>query len=476
MRRLITVLWLMIAADWMAAGPFAATQPRIAPAPAADSRLDRVTAWLAAVQRHQPGADDEALAQVALWSNDDLRLLWIDLNVVVHLMRNPRATNFKAGPARATIDSTVRYTPRQVERLRQLACAAAGALQEPPCARTQQTTTLDTGLFGLAAAAVAARLGGDSNYVLRRGALLHSDAAMKPAQITTAPAVIRPADGPRVFRLQIADGQEIDAGLIGAHWEIARMLLDSIAPRGSEKPAPEHDDMVRDWYRATATWMALHEDHDSRHLDRGREIFRDDAELLFLSGCQHEVFAAPHIQIPTRSASIPSGYSIPLESERAELRHAEALFRRALEIDADHVDARLRLGHVLERLGRDADAARELRQVLATTADDLLRYYAELFLGAAEEAQAGYEAAALAYERAAALFPGAQSPRLALSKLARRRGDRAAALRAIRLLFDVAADSVEQDDPWWVYYIAHGRRAADLLDAVRKPFLAVHEP
>jgi len=96
MRRLITVLWLMIAADWMAAGPFAATQPRIAPAPAADSRLDRVTAWLAAVQRHQPGADDEALAQVALWSNDDLRLLWIDLNVVVHLMRNPRGHKFQS--------------------------------------------------------------------------------------------------------------------------------------------------------------------------------------------------------------------------------------------------------------------------------------------------------------------------------------------------------------------------------------------
>lgn len=97
-------------------------------------------------------------------------------------------------------------------------------------------------------------------------------------------------------------------------------------------------------------------------------------------------------------------------------------------------------------------------------------------LGSAEEAQAGYDAAGAAYERAAALFPRAQSPRLALSNLARRRGDLATALRAMRPLFDIAADDVQQDDPWWVYYTAHGRHAADLLSAVWQPFLAAHEP
>ena len=173
---------------------------------------------------------------------------------------------------------------------------------------------------------------------------------------------MRRGDGPRVFRLRLEDGQEVDSGLVAVHWEIARMLLDGSAPRAGEKPAPDQDDMVRDWYRATAAWMALHEDHDILHLNRGREIFRHDTVLMFLSGCQREAFAAPHIQIPTRSASIPSGYAIPLESERVELRRAEAFFRRALESDPNHVEARLRLGHVLGRLGRHGDAARELTQ------------------------------------------------------------------------------------------------------------------
>src|SRR5947199_348121 len=105
-------------------------------------------------------------------------------------------------------------------------------------------------------------------------------------------------------------------------------------------------------------------------------------------------------------------------------RQAEAFFRRALEVKPDHVEARLRHGRVLGGLGRHADAAAELRQAIASADDTLLVYYGNLFLGAAEEELGHRDAARLAYEQAAASYPDAQSPLVALSRLARRYGDR----------------------------------------------------
>ena len=48
--------------------------------------------------------------------------------------------------------------------------------------------------------------------------------------------------------------------------------------------------------------MQLHEDHDKFHLDRARELFPADADLLFLSACQRETYAGSPIQNAVRSA------------------------------------------------------------------------------------------------------------------------------------------------------------------------------
>src|SRR5207247_9478776 len=117
----------------------------------------------------------------------------------------------------------------------------------------------------------------------------------------------------------------------------------------------------------------------------------------------------------------------------------------------DHVEARLRHGRVLGGLGRHADAAAELRQAIASADDSLLRYYADLFLGAAEEELGHRDAARLAYEQAAALYPDAQSPLVALSRLARRYGDRPGALHAIQRVCALSADAHARHDPGWTY-------------------------
>jgi tetratricopeptide (TPR) repeat protein len=437
-------------------------------------RLDRLQRWLKAVDRHEPGIYDDAVAEVGTWTNTDLRALWVDVNVLAQLMRNLRLSRFIVQAEGQRGSTEIRYTSFQLRQLTAFACAAAAILADRDCVTIKAATSLDADLIRLAQHGGAERARtGDDNYVVRRGALLHSDIAMLAPRAAVEPftSSSAPGIGPQTWRIDISDGRGLDVGLSAVHWDIARLALGHVKPSDSHTPAPERDGMVRAWYRATAAWMQYREDHDTLHLERARVIFPDDADLLFLSGCQRESYAAPAIQSATRSVVLPTGFAIAVGSERAELRQAETFFRRALAQQPDMSEARLRLGRVLGQQGRHADAVGELRQALARLDDDQLRYYGELFLGAEEEALGQFDAARGSYERAAALFPSAQSPLIALSELARRRGDRAGALAAIQKVFELPdAGDRGRDDPWWVYHVAQARNADALLDAVRAPF------
>ena len=184
----------------------------------------------------------------------------------------------------------------------------------------------------------AANLRGDDNYIIRRAAILHSDVAMLAPASMVAPGERRPAGG-RVerFRMEISDGQEIDLHQSAVHWEIARMLLDFVVPRGGDRADPGHDDMVRQWYRATAAWMQLRGgSRQAAPRSRARSSFPSDPDILFLSACQRETYAGAPIQAAVRSAVLPTGVTLDVGSDRVELREAEALFRRALEIKPDY--------------------------------------------------------------------------------------------------------------------------------------------
>jgi protein O-GlcNAc transferase len=171
-----------------------------------------------------------------------------------------------------------------------------------------------------------------------------------------------------------------------------------------------------------------------------------------------------------RSAFLPTGVRLNVAAQRTELRDAEKLLRRAVELKPDFAEAHIRLGRVLEILGHTAEAAEHLVKGVEATDEPPLRYYGSLFLGAAE-AQLGHDAAArAAYERAAALFPNAQSPPLGLSELARRAGHRDEALREIEKVYRLESTWNRTADPWWTYNYAQGRNADALLDALQKPF------
>ena len=273
----------------------------------ADARIDRLERWVKAAARHQPGTADEAAIELGSWPGRDLQTLWVDVDVLITLMRHTGQLRFSMRSPGQRTAQDIHHTPTQLRRLRALACAAVGIGADRHCYESKDAIDRDADLVRLSALALAARSGGDgNNYILRRGALLHADVAMLVVPNAIEPASTSPSPGPQRFKMQISDGRQTDFGEVAMHWEIARAVLDSVQPAGDRAPAPGRDAMVRQWYRATAAWMQQAEDHDTVHLDHARELFPTDPDILFLSGTQHETYAAARIQSAVQTAALPS--------------------------------------------------------------------------------------------------------------------------------------------------------------------------
>ena len=78
------------------------------------------------------------------------------------------------------------------------------------------------------------------------------------------------------------------------------------------------------------------------------------------------------------------------------------------------------------------------------------------------------------YERAATLFPTAQSPLLAISQLALDNNNTEDALRALQRVFGLQIKDRWNDDPWWVYDLSHVRDAAALVAEMQKKLGEFH--
>jgi tetratricopeptide (TPR) repeat protein len=401
-------------------------------------RLLKLRFWAADVRDHQPGKFDRPAALVDDWPPGDLQAVVTDLKALTRFLISAATSGQKP------------------DRPPTVSCL--GRVFTPPDVRE---------LLGLTDDEVSR---GDVNRLLKRGALLHADIAMlappdnrhgfKPSPLASQGVVYLYLDG-RLQGIEFA----------GVHWAIGRALLDEV------RPDPSLDETVRLWYRAMGAYLQTTHAYAYADplLDDARRIFPGDAAIRLYSGSVHESYAAPHVQGWARPGSVGTP-AIAVRSRRQELQQAQAFFSQALKIDPGLTEARIRLGRVLELLGRNQEAATQLRRA-ATEADSAaFRYYADLFLGQAEQALGGRDAAREAFERAAALFPRAQSARLALSQLARRSGDRANALGAIQQVLSLPGDELNRPDPWWAYLDTHVPDANTLLDQLRKSFYSETAP
>ncbi len=381
--------------------------------------LQRVQRWLEAAKRHQPGSNDEAARAIGAWPRVDLQAVASDVFALRDLLKRSYAESGRPLESKVAVYRDHRFTMGEIQQL--LGLDDEEARQ------------------------------GDLNRILWAGVLLHSDVAL----------VVPPEDrlmfgGAMTLRLR--DGQPDGFQYpVAAHWEIARDLAAALRPDPRQPP-------VALWYRASAARLLASGGlpDATRQLERGRQLFPEDADLLFLSGCIHEAYAAPDLQEAAASAVLPVGQTLALGSARSHLAQAETEFTKALEKNGRLIEARLRLGRVLGLMGRHREAAGHLREVAATVGDSELVYYACMFLGEEERALGNRGAARDAYDRAAALYPRAQSPLFAQSSLAASLGDMTEASRAAEKIRRLPADERERFDPWIGYYAAGGRDAATL--------------
>lgn len=418
--------------------------------PAGNPRLDKLKEWMALVEQHQPGTADAAVEDVRFWDREWLQDVRDDLFAVrqaMCAMSNGGPCDRVPGNVRGTGQQLPSHAVLRAERRRQWVGAyPAGYLED----LAGLATEIDRGI----------------NDILKRGALLHTDVAFR-----AYPVVTWSPDSQPLFLMKTsvntADGRETGVSFSVDHLEMARRLLDLVTPdpRTDLDTYPERDAMVRDWYRATIGLLLRSGSLDIKHKTAAAELFRDDDEVLFLAGAVHEALASPEFQRAVTTRSV-RGVTF-VDTERTELSRAEDLFRRALKVNPGHVEARVRLGQVLAQRGRTADALAELRAASAASRDQLLTYYAAVLIG--REAT-DVEAARTAFQRAAALYPRAQSPRLGLSEILMRSGDRQAAAQELETVWTSGASASRNDDPWSSYFTAAGRGAAALLDGINAAF------
>ena len=181
------------------------------------------------------------------WSYAELQALSIDAVALSQLMRDLRLTYFTFRTPRQLKPQQIRFTPRQMDRLRLLACAAAGIVKEQPCVARKAPFLLDEELLQLSERVEAARKQGQLDYVLRRAAMLHADVAMSSGSELFDSGSAQLVGAVQRLTISVEDGRNTATYFGAIHWDIARSLLDVVRPAG--------DPMVLLWYQATSTWM-----------------------------------------------------------------------------------------------------------------------------------------------------------------------------------------------------------------------------
>jgi tetratricopeptide (TPR) repeat protein len=370
----------------------------------------RVREWLTAVEQHQPGRVDDALDRIRTWTDEQLRILSQDL---ARLLRT----------------------------------------RNPP---------LETSLLKLDVPDVRAR-------VLRRGAMLHADAGMLASSSTVPGAG---GDGARPLAgLLLDDGRGAGLTRTTFHWLLGRQLVDALTESGAVP-----DEFVNLWYRATTAVMLATADYATvePHLIHAQRLLPTRAHVWLSAGVVHAYFATPAVQNASLALKLPEGYSLRVGDERRELALAEQSFRRAIGLKEDDAEARLRLGRVLAQQQRHQEALIELGAAGAIARDLIQQYYVHLFAGQSAAELGQHDRAAASFKRAAALYPDAQTPLVALSELAVRRGDRSAAAAALQGLVAGSADRSPGSDPWWAYDVSYARDANTLVGQLRSWLATEH--
>lgn len=390
-----------------------------------------LTAWLEAVSTHRPGAADSATLHAASLTDAHRRALLNEL------------------------DATIRTLQRAATRNRPIPVRGTG-----PDGRLMPSNDTRE-LLGVSPEELA---DGDLRRLILRAVLLHTDTAVHLYE--GEPNVRASARGvARTGGMMARDGHTLGMTTRWPHWDVARLLVARLVQH-----APEMARHPEQWYVAVSSYLYAQSNLMDLvpHSRAALGLFPASPDVLFQAGLVHALMASPLVQAAARQASPPPGQKLDAVGAGVHLREARSLFTRALEAGGAHPETALRLGQVLLALGHPQDAAAVLDQARRGKLDASLEYCTELLLGDAYAAQEDTDEARRAYERAAALFPDAQSPWMALSRLARAEGRRTEALEHLQRVFERGRTVRRLDDPWWGYFHRDRTAPQRLLDAWRQ--------
>lgn len=220
------------------------------------------------------------------------------------------------------------------------------------------------------------------------------------------------------------------------------LLVEHLRHAGPRFPTDPHFDLARAWVLEAGTWLIASRRPDVRDVDE--------------------------MKARTERVRLQRFSTDPADYRAARMWELAGLLERLASEPEIAVDARLRLGHTLYRLGEYPRALEELQEVDELSAEPFVRFLARLLTGRVRETMDDREAAIAAYTRALEIEPAAQSAAFALAGLlfvADRRADAAA----------VAGRALGNDrarDPWRSYQTVGFHRWPALIQAVRS---SVHD-
>jgi tetratricopeptide (TPR) repeat protein len=204
----------------------------------------------------------------------------------------------------------------------------------------------------------------------------------------------------------------------------------------------------------------------------GLSRFPGDALLLLGVGSTLEENAtlgrAPlAMEDAPRDRRAPRARVNPLGERAQGFAAAERVLAEAVSADPDLVEARLRLGRVQWRQGKDEVALRTLEEALRRRGPPPLPYLAHLFAGQVQEGAGRVAEAQRHFEEALALEPESQAAAIALSHLRRMSGDLAGARRLLSDGLSYAGSRGDRD-PYWNYVASNAATAPEIFRALRE--------
>jgi tetratricopeptide (TPR) repeat protein len=224
---------------------------------------------------------------------------------------------------------------------------------------------------------------------------------------------------------------------------------------------------VQRWFQA----MALASQRDLCGADvavwtkAGLDWFPRDASLYLVRGTAAETEGtfAPTLDFIALDRGDENAQEY--RAERA-LKAASQALDKAVALDPELHEARLRLGRTLWRLGVSREARTHLERVARSAQAPTLVYLSQLFLARVYVDEGRFADAERAYRAALAAQPGSQAAVLGLAELQARR-DGIAATRA--LVTDALAHAPRKDarDPYWSYAGAFAGGGEKELAALR---------